>query len=372
MSDINQKKSLLFVVPSWHLGGTERVNIAIADKLLEKHDVFIYTLSNPNNEALPSDTKVLGEKKYSFELFTSLSGLFGLLHFNVLNRVLMDSKAKKITKICNDKNIDTIVVSSGSIYLIPFLKKQNPERKVVAWCHFSADLYLNGYLRYTTDLWIDGLSAADEVVCLTREDRDKFVKINNNTVVINNPVTINNNQISNLENKIISWTGRISNPQKGIDYLAEIAGKLPEGWTISVAGTGDMELMKELLIQNNAENRVVLHGSLSGEELQKHYLNSSIYLMTSRYEGFPLVLAEAMSFGLPIVAFEQSGSKEALDFGKVGVLVESGNVDLLVMELNKLINSIEERRKYQILSLSKFKELKIEKIIKKWENLLVL
>lgn len=365
-----KNKGILFVVPSWSLGGTEIVNVTVANKLSEEYNVLLYTLSSPQNEQLASKVDVYGGSNRKFTLFTGLSGLLGMLHLKKINCFLMAGKALEITRFCEEKVIDTIVVSSGSIYLIPFLKKQNPEKKVIAWCHFSADTYLGGYLRYTTNFWVKGLAAADNVVCLTNEDKVKFSKINGKTVVINNPLTIENKQMSSLDNKIISWTGRISNPQKGIDYLAEIAANIPEGWKISVAGDGDIDFLKECLLKNGAEDKVILRGSLSGEKLKQHYLNSSIYLMTSRFEGFGLVLVEAMSFGLPIVAFEQSGSKYVLESGKFGILTKNGDIESIVEELTELTTNPVKREMYQKKSLKRLEDFNIDKVSEAWKSII--
>lgn len=66
--------------------------------------------------------------------------------------------------------------------------------------------------------------------------------------------------------------------------------------------------------------------------------------MTSRWEGMPLVLAEAMSFGLPIIAYEQSGSDEVLEHGDYGILVSNGNIDSMVENLSLLMASLDLRK----------------------------
>lgn len=92
--------------------------------------------------------------------------------------------------------------------------------------------------------------------------------------------------------------------------------------------------------------------------------------MTSRWEGMPLVLAEAMSFGLPIVAFEQSGSSEVLDDGKYGILVENGNVEAMITELLKLVENPELRKIYQRKSLERVQNFKVEILQKQWQNII--
>ncbi len=92
--------------------------------------------------------------------------------------------------------------------------------------------------------------------------------------------------------------------------------------------------------------------------------------MTSRWEGFPLVLAEAMNFGLPIISFENGGSNEVLENGKYGKLVEQGNVELFSEELNRMISDIQLRKEYAVKSLQRAKSLQLDSIIKQWEKIL--
>ena len=93
-------------------------------------------------------------------------------------------------------------------------------------------------------------------------------------------------------------------------------------------------------------------------------------MSTSRWEGFGLVLLEAMSFGLPIIAFKQSGSKDILNDGEFGVLVKQGDVLELSRKLNYLINDIEVRRNFQKKSLERVNKYTPDKILKMWLNLI--
>ena len=92
--------------------------------------------------------------------------------------------------------------------------------------------------------------------------------------------------------------------------------------------------------------------------------------MTSRWEGFGLVLTEAMSFGLPIISFDNSGANEVLDNGKYGLLVEQGNVENFSKELNRMISSYELRKEYSQKSLERIIDFDIEHIIKQWDDIL--
>ena len=370
-------KNILFVTQRLGTSGLANVNITIANQLLKRgYNVAVLVMNEPQTpEKWKIDVPIIQMEgaKFNFTI-QNLLGLCGKLKLNFIVRKILKYYAKKIDTVVETGGIDTVVFNENTILLTPFITEKINK---VAWCHQSAHKYVGKeavslYLKQLQSFLIKGLACSDSVVGLTSYDRETFAKYNPNTFIIHNPVTIKHDdmEISTLEEHIISWTGRLSIDQKGIDLLAKVAAGLPEDWKVSIAGSGDVEAFNRLLKQNNAEDRVILRGTLSGSELWEHYLNSSIYLMTSRYEGFPLVLAEAMSFGLPIVAFEQNGSKEILADGEFGLLVDQGNVPQMIKVLNNLIESVEIRRCYSEKSLERVKSFSMLPIIHQWEAIL--
>lgn len=364
-------KNILFVTQRFGIGGITKVNITIANELQKKgYKVSLLVLDELGNPPLSPEFRVLSVAK-SQNMIQYLSGISGKVGLNFIARKVLKYYAAKIDSFVKENKIDTVVFNE---YTIPLIALVNQAVKKIAWCHQSSHMYIGKeavrYFRYTQRFLFDGLTKADLVICLTSYDYETFSEYNNNTKVFYNPVTIDKGKVSELNQHIISWTGRLRNPQKGIDYLAEVASKLPEDWKIQVAGDGNKEEFDSLLKKFGAEERIIYSGSLSGKKLQEHYSNSSIYLMTSRYEGMPLVLAEAMSFGLPVVAFEQNGSREVLDDGKYGLLVENGDIVKIGKALITLIEHPEKRREISRKSLKRVKDFELENIIKQWEEVL--
>lgn len=361
----------MFVVGGLAVGGIQRVNATLVNALSEYHQVCIQTLGSSKDSFYPLKVEqIKADKDSHWNFKINLLRLLGILKLEfVIKKILLKDSQNLIVSVSKRKS-ETVILSAENILYIPYLKEKFPHIKMIAWIHGSADIYLNRVFSAIKKDFTKGLSQADEVVCLTHEDKKEFEKYNQKTRGIYNPVTVEATNQSKLDAKIISWTGRLRQPVKGLDYLAEVASKLPEGWKISVAGGGDTESFNKYLKKFNADSKVIYRGSLTGEDLNKHYLESSIYLMTSRWEGFGLVLGEAMSFGLPIVAFEQSGSKEVLDNGKYGLLVENGNVDDMVKNLENLINDLELRKQYSEKSLQRAKDFSVVSIIKEWEEIL--
>lgn len=360
---------------SFGMGGIERVSSIIGEGLTN-HNVLYYSLSDDQNYygidneiiTLNSNSNVNKYLNYKNYIRKVLQGI----RVDFSPAWYYNDRIKKFINWVEMNKIDVVIVSGPLLISTISCLKKYTDARYIAWIHNNFQTYMNNYTKGFKNYFISGLKEADEVVVLTNEDLNDYRQFNENINLIYNPLTIINTQKSSLLNKNISFTARIAYEHKGIDYLIQVAKKLPNDWTISVAGQGNEEekLRKEIR-ENNIEDKLILRGALNGQELINHYLNSSIYIMTSRWEGMPLVLAEAMSFGLPIIAFSQTGSNEVLANGKYGVLVENGNVSELTNQLTMLINDVEKRKQYQKLSLERVEDFQLKNIITKWNEVLL-
>ncbi|OZG65395.1 Glycosyl transferase group 1 [Bifidobacterium hapali] len=364
---LNSKhRVFLFTVYSLSLGGIQRVTSTIVNLLNELHfNVFILKYSLDNN-LYQVKTGLLEHKITLFNIFLiKLVHKLGLLDF--FNYSFLSYFVKK-------KNASVVVLGPESFFFVKNLKGAFPSLKIYLWMHNNFDIYKNNerYFGGRFDELVKNVSAADGIICLESYTALKWRQYNNNVVVIHNPVTIHEHENkADLDVHIISFTGRLLVEQKGLDYLVEIASRLPEGWRISVAGAGvDEDKFRELIDERNLADKFILRGALNGDDLTEHYLQSSIFVLTSRWEGFPLVTVEAMSLGLPVVAFGNPGLDEVTDHGKYGLLAKDGDVDDFVDKLMSLISDRDLREKYSGLSLERAKAFAPEVIIKDWEKIL--
>ena len=159
---------------------------------------------------------------------------------------------------------------------------------------------MDNYHRNMQSEFITGLRSADRVVVLTRHDVIRFSKIQSRTIKIYNPLTIKRGTISSLTNHVISMVSRIDIQQKGLDLLVKIAANIPDDWEIRLAGSGpDENKLRNLISQMNVNNKLKLTGSLTDEQ------------------GLPLVIGEAMSFGLPVISMNNTGAQEFLNGGNL-------------------------------------------------------
>jgi glycosyltransferase involved in cell wall biosynthesis len=177
---------------------------------------------------------------------------------------------------------------------------------------------------------------------------------------------------SPLTAKVVLAAGRLK-PQKGFDRLipafAHVVRRHPD-WELHIAGAGPKRaLLQELVKSFELNGSVKLMGSVSalGDEMEK----ASVFALSSRFEGFPMVLLEAMSKGLPIVSFDcPTGPRELIEEGHDGMLVANGDVDALGGAMLELIEDEEMRRRYGAAAREKARGYEMSAIGPRWDRLL--
>ena len=224
-----------------------------------------------------------------------------------------------------------------------------------------------------------GAKAADKIITLTTEDRDNYIKqykIDSNKVecIYNWINSINNVEKYNLNSKKLVTVGRFDK-QKGYDYLSKVAvnvlSKFPN-WQWDIYGSGD-DSIKEKLISELKEGGVVAQVNFMGnvKGIENIYPNHGVYVMTSRYEGLPLVLLEAKQYGLPIVSFNcPTGPSEIVLDGKNGYLVDNFEIDEMSEKICKLIENEELRISFSKKSMNDTEKFSKAKILKQWIHLI--
>lgn len=156
-------------------------------------------------------------------------------------------------------------------------------------------------------------------------------------------------QVSSLKNKRLVSIGRLS-PEKGFLDLLKVYSKLlkeVDDWTLDIIGDGSEKAsLEDYINKNNLDGKVILHGFLGKDEIDKILHKSSIYVMTSYTESFGIVLLEAMSHGIPCIAFDSAeGPREIIVSGSNGYLIKNRNMDAMATKIKDLIKSQKIRNK---------------------------
>lgn len=328
-------------------GGMERVLSVCANHFIVQHEVTIITaFQNNAKDAFPLHSKI---KRVDLNISRNCKRI---LPFS--NSMVTAYKNKLRDYLCRQSY--DIVISMGSLELrfLPSIK--DGSRKIV-WFHFAMDIanlwyksesgLLNRcYALLQTRRRIRFAKKFDRIVVLSDADRVSWTKYAQNVVRIYNPLTIIANQTPDYSSKSVISVGRLDY-QKGFDYLIE-AWKLvnnyyPE-WHLNIYGEGSMrDQLTEQIRQNGLEDSVTLKGI--SHHIQKEYPKHSFYIMSSRKEGFPLVLLEALASGLSIVSYNcPQGPAEIVSHGKNGFLVDKvGDIKGLSNYICKLIEDEELR-----------------------------
>ena len=160
---------------------------------------------------------------------------------------------------------------------------------------------------------------------------------------------------------------------KGFSRLIKIWANVSKNndAVLKIIGGGELEAaLKNEIEELNLTDRVILTGPLSHDKVLEEMSMSKAYLMTSFSEGFPFVLIEAMSQGLPAIAYDvRVGPRAIIIDNKNGFLIEEDNINDFTEKVEYLLNNNEEWQKMRLSSLNRAKDFTEEKIIRKWEEL---
>lgn len=220
------------------------------------------------------------------------------------------------------------------------------------------------YWRYKMDKKVKKL---DAIVLLTKEDAKSWSGLTK-TVVIPNSLPFNPERQCDLLSKRAIVVGRYNNA-KGYEYLVKtwkiVHEKCPD-WIVNIYGSGEeKEHVRSLIYDNNLQDTMVMNEPT--DNIMEKYLESSICIVSSRYEGFSMVLLEAMACGLPCVSFDcPHGPRNIIHDGEDGFLVDYLNVEKLAQQICVLIRDPNLRRLIGLHAKKNVQRFSREVIMKEW------
>ena len=259
-----------------------------------------------------------------------------------------------------------------------FITRLNDGSKKVLEIHFSKFKRLQygrkGVWRLA-DLWRSKqdektVKRFDKFVVLTEEDKGYWGNLPN-IAVIPNANTFVTNQTALLENKKVIAVGRYTY-QKGFERLIKawkiLASQFPD-WKLDIIGEGEEhEALQKLIDSYRLEKQVAL--VYPTKQIESVYRNASLLVLPSRYEGLPMVLLEAQTFGLPIVAFAcKCGPKDIISDKKTGILVAEGDVEGLAKGMSVLMGNEALRKQMGVKAKAASWRYDEDTIMNKWLDL---
>lgn len=366
----------------YHPGGIERVIIHKANYLADKlnYDIYIITVENNNQPCYFQLSKKITHIDLNLNYHNTLK--LPILKRIFIRKQLHKKHQEKLTKILYNNNFD-IVISTFQQEASFLYKIQDGSKKILE-CHFCkgykaiiAKYYNYSFitkLAYYYKSWHDEHFIPkhyDKMVVLTEEDYNNWKTKLSNVICISNPLSFKTNQVSSLTNKKVIAVGRFD-AQKGFDRLLpiwqKVINKCPD-WHLHIYGQGEDKNKLENLIQKlNISNSVTLHKP--DNNIKDRFLESSIHVMTSRFEGFGLVLTEAMECGVPCVSYTfPCGAKDIISDGIDGFCIDNGNNDDFVTKLTTLMQKDELRKQFGRTAKINVQRYSDEVIMNKWKTL---
>ena len=326
-------------------GGEERIASTLSSELSEKYNVHLINLYK-NNVAYGISKNVIyialnqSRNKIRKSIFTDSIKL---------RKYLLKNKIRVILVIGRTTVLQTILAVLGTNIKVIF-------------CHHHA-INIDNYTRqikekiYKKLVYLFVKYRANRIVTLTNNDRINYY-INGKRIVSKKFITV----------------GRIDFA-KGYEYLIEVAklvfDKYPD-WQWHIYGDGETEYKNkiiDLIKGNNLQSHVILMGNRS--DIYDLYQKYSFYVMTSRYEGLPMVLLEAKAKKLPIISFDiNSGPSDIVRDGVDGYLVIPFDCNTMADKICELIENPELRQKFSDNAHGNIDKFSKEKIMKQWCDLI--
>lgn len=364
------KKKYLFICGELNAGGGERVLVDMLRNFdYSQYEVDLLQINGGGilTEQVPTDVNIY-EAWHGYPLFyklvSRLQHYFGILYFY----------KKQLLKTLSSKTYDVAIsFLEGTPLLAHSLIVDFADRNY-SWVH--CDLYIS---HYEEDLFrigeeLQSYNKMNAVICVANGTasafRKRFPNCSSNTMVIYNPIDVNKIRRMSLENVCdnpqftIAVLGRLSEGKK-IDRAVRLCRKLIDNSfkvRIQIIGDGDQRQHLELLARTL---NVTPYIEFCGYKDNPYplLLASDMLLSTSDYEGFSLVVCEAMALGVPVVATKTAGPMEILDNDKYGLLCEHDD-ESIYQAVKQMYEYTELRKHYSEVGKERVKDFSVDKAMK--------
>ena len=287
-----------------------------------------------------------------------------------LRAYVVDNKVDLCISLCGKEIAFLRHLPCRTIAEVHFAMDQR--RQLLMANHKGAIWSLLGRIR--TWQLVQAVRPLERLVVLTERDKTQWQQAGcTNVVCIPNPCSINHQfEIINHKSPILLAVGRL-HEQKGFDLLLQawqpIEQAHPE-WTLRIVGEGDKHAALEAQIRGLGLQHAVLAGQTA--DVVKEYRQASLFVLSSRYEGLPLALIEAMWCGLPCVAFDCPHGPAELLAEDRGWLVPNGDIAALQQQLEyAMMHSEEASQRAQEAQAYAQKTYSEERIMPQWENIIL-
>ncbi|KAF2335140.1 glycosyltransferase family 4 protein [Flavobacterium daemonense] len=354
---------LLYIVPKIkNAGGVARVLSIKTNYFVENFGYEIHILSQNENGKPPF---------YSFN---------SKIHFHDISLegnavVFLKSYQSQVKQKIKEIQPDVILVADNGLkaFVFPFLIKtkipivfESHGSKFIEEKPFGNDFLSKTFTKVKYRFKDFAIEKFTKIVVLSEENRKEWNV--ENGIVIPNPSWIQTETVSNLKHKKVIAIARNSY-EKGLDRLLliweKVIKKYPD-WTLDIY-TDDVISLENIITDLGIKSNTNIFSFQ--KNIKEKYVEASIYAMTSRSEGFPMVLLEAMACGLPCIAFDcPTGPRSIITNAENGFLIPDNNIEMYVEKLSFLMENEEVRLKFGRDAKETSENYSVEKIMGKWRQ----
>ena len=387
-------KRICFLIDSiFSIGGVQRVTAVIAKELSKDYDVTIVTFDK--QKAMDTSLYTLDKAKIHYRFFEyphisyfrnkickAYSGFYqkyrpqfkwtsDLYGYSSFPYPLRKALINELRSAQYDLVIGVHAPLAGRLATI---KKKLPGVKTIGWIHNSFEALFGDQFIYIGSSrkrhYVYQFKKLDHVILLCQHDAESYYKYDNTfkPTVIYNPLTLQPGKTSDGISKRFLAIGRFSKRHKGFDILIEafnLFAQKNNEWVLDIVGEGREEKKyRELIEKYNLRHRIQLHPFTN--HVQDYYSNAQLYVLSSRWEGFGLVLVEAMAHGLPIISSDLPTSKEIM--GEFGLYYKNEDIVDLARKLEEATRINWQQKSVEALNIAK--RFDVASIIKQWKQLI--
>ena len=388
-------KICIWVTKIFAPGGTKRVVTLLANELVKEHDVTIMAYQDRFKENrdiyhMSEDIKVDFIDNFDFvdkhktpgfirnvliKRINNRTGFYNKPKYNdkLANAIWTKETRRKWVEYLNEQDYD-IIITTAKLSLLLGMLAPELKAKTIGWQHNCYDGYLNTknvVFWHLESLLQEYLPKLDRYIVLSEYDQRDFkeklgieseVKINPRSFVSEAKCDPNRKQFLVVARFVYA---------KGLDLLLESFSEFAKEdneWELSILGDGELRAEVEADVKKrNLEDRVHLVGYTT--EPEKYYLNSSVFLLPSRWEGWPMVIMEAYEFGLPVIAYHTGAMDLIIEDNKTGLLPDAFDTKQFAQAMLKLAHNDELRAQMSKYAIVKSEDYAIENAVEEWNKL---
>ena len=371
---------IVYVTPALYMaGGVERV-LTLKANYFAEHFGYDITIILTEGKGKPlfyplSDKIKIVNLDINFEELWTCSFVKKVFVYLKKQRIFKKRLSEALMTLRPDITVSLLRREINFINDIPDGSRKIGELHINRANYRNFDAEEAGQLKRLFAKWWSGrllshIRKLDRLVVLTDKDRESWVELDD-VVTIPDPLSLTPSSVSPLSEQRVVAVARYSH-EKGIDLLLQAWSEVEKqnsGWRLDVFGDGDRRPYERLMAQLHINGaHCQLHGRTNNVEHE--YLKSSLFVLSSRFEGFGMVLTEAMACGLPVVSFDCPwGPRAIIRDGEDGLLAENGDTHALAQQLLRMMGDDRLRSQMAANAVKNVQRFSIAHIAVQWKAL---